>query len=73
MSKLNLKISYKNACILKHALEQKLKLNKADYEICKCLVHIDDYDKFVKEYEEEERALIQLEEQIESEKYRLKI
>lgn len=67
MSKLNLRFSYKESCILKHALrdnidskKQMICFNKATNnslgkELC---------DKFSKEIEEEEKTLEKLTEQI---------
>lgn len=78
MSKLTLKISYKNACIVKHALRDRLKARKTLYiqaqlmlieneeeTDCKAL------EQFVKRYEEEERALDSFTKELDKEKERL--
>lgn len=71
MSKLDIKISYKNACILKHALRDKIKTNEETKEIIgreiskgKEVLDVEAYSKFLKEIEEEQRALDAITEQI---------
>lgn len=69
MSKLNLKLSYKDSCILKHALRNQLNLKRHAYELA--LKELNKYNEeerklhesnlkneidFVKRYEEEERT-----------------
>lgn len=69
MSKLNIKLSYKNACILKHALRDKIKdgeewihsMRDGIYNTC---------DKEIKELEESKRALKALTDEIN--KYNIK-
>lgn len=53
MSKLNFRMSYKNACILKHALRNQIETKKI---LIKYQPEIAN-EKFIKELEEEKRAL----------------
>ncbi|EOU1596813.1 hypothetical protein QYB28_002952 [Clostridium perfringens] len=68
MSKLNIKLSYKNACILKHALRDKIAskqrmlnyLKPYNHELDKSIIA-----KWEKEIEEEKRTLAAITEEIE--------
>ncbi len=80
MGKINITVSYKNACILKHALRDKVKTKEETKEIIEKEVlkgtQIADkeyYDKFLKESEEEKRALDAVTEEINwyKEKFRM--
>lgn len=53
MSKLNLKLSYKNACILKHALRNQIEIKEIAMKYQPEIAN----EKFIKELEEEKRAL----------------
>lgn len=53
MSKLNFRLSYKNACILKHALRNQIETKEI---LIKYQPEIEN-EKFIKELEEEKRAL----------------
>lgn len=53
MSKLNLKLSYKNACILKHALRNQIETKEIAMKYQPEIAN----GKFIKELEEEKRAL----------------
>lgn len=64
MSKLDIRLNYKNACILKHALRDKVKNHEETKEIIESEIakgkHVLDgkaYSDFLKELEEEKRAL----------------
>jgi hypothetical protein len=83
MSKVNLKLSYKNCCIVKHTLEAIIELNEevlSEYDNLKYVSDEDldgfdteqfDKDKVVKELEEEKRALKSIAEQIKNWKERI--
>jgi hypothetical protein len=80
MSKINITVSYKNACILKHALRDKVKVNEEvkqiiEKEISKGerIADKENYDNFLKESEEEKRALDAVTEEINwyKEKFRI--
>lgn len=74
MSKFNLNLSYKNCCILKHALRDKI-LNKEN-NICisdmKGEVYSEDMtnEKYLKELEEEKRVLEAMTEEMDQAKSR---
>lgn len=78
MSKLNLKLSYKNACILKHALRDKIKINQSVMDsVNEAIKGLDEsqytvekYKKQKKELEEEKRALSAITEEINLEMHR---
>lgn len=53
MSKLNFKLSYKNACILKHALRNQIEIKEIAMKYQSEIAN----EKFIKELEEEKRAL----------------
>ena len=53
MSKLNFKLSYKNACILKHALRNQIEIKEIAMKYQPEIAN----EKFIKELEEEKRAL----------------
>ncbi|WP_300384711.1 hypothetical protein [Clostridium sp.] len=65
MSKLNIRLSYKNACILKHALRDKVKSSQGAVDFIYEIIKTDDrqilnkevWEKQKKELEEEKRAL----------------
>lgn len=73
MSKLDIRISYKDACILKHALRDKVKtsqevmdaVDKAIDGLDESQYTVENYKKQKKELEEEKRALERFTEQIE--------
>lgn len=68
MSKLNIKLSYKNACILKHALRDKIASKQRMFNYLKSYNHELDKSiiaKWEKEIEEEKRALATITEEIE--------
>ncbi|MFR1315132.1 MAG: hypothetical protein ACLSBN_05520 [Clostridium perfringens] len=81
MSKLNIKLSYKNACILKHALRnqtefwekqltaikgfRELDNEECEKELIKMGFTEEFYQKKLKEHEEEKRALAAITEEIE--------
>ena len=66
MSKLNIKLSYKNACILKHALGDKVNDTRIFLE-SPGVVEIEEkeLERLEKEHEEEKRALAAITEEIE--------
>lgn len=66
MSKLNIKLSYKNACILKHALRDKVNDTRIFLE-SPGVVEIEEkeLERLEKEHEEEKRALAAITEEIE--------
>ena len=69
MSKFNIKLNYKDCCILKHALKEKIEVREAvvaSHEEDK--IYVAETEKMKKELEEEKRALERLTEQIENEK-----
>lgn len=53
MSKLNFKLGYKNACILKHALRNQIEIKEIAMKYQPEIAN----EKFIKELEEEKRAL----------------
>lgn len=53
MSKLNFRLSYKNACILKHALRNQIEIKEIAMKYQPEIAN----EKFIKELEEEKRAL----------------
>lgn len=58
MSKLNLRLSYKDACILKHALRDKIDETIVFLDgPCVSEVKKEELEKIKKEHEEEKRAL----------------
>ncbi|GAA0069235.1 hypothetical protein UT300003_07580 [Clostridium sardiniense] len=58
MSKLNIRLSYKNACILKHASRNQVKSTKIFLEGPEVVNFSKEYlDKMEKELKEEKRAL----------------
>lgn len=59
MSKLNLRLSYKNVCILKHALRNQIAAKEEEYED-----RLNVTGKELKELTEEKRALAAITEQI---------
>lgn len=68
MSKLNIKLSYKNACILKHSLRDKIASKQRMFNYLKPYNHELDKSiiaKWKKEIEEEQRALAAITEEIE--------
>ena len=65
MSKLNLRLSYKNACILKHALRNKISDKEEEYE-----ERLNVTGKELKELEEERRAFASITEEIDMEMYK---
>ncbi|WP_300382088.1 hypothetical protein [Clostridium sp.] len=73
MSKLNIRLSYKNACILKHALRDKVENNQTCVDLVNKLIEENDskildekaWEKQKKELEEEKRALAVITEEIE--------
>ncbi|EGT4137951.1 hypothetical protein EQZ09_09110 [Clostridium perfringens] len=80
MSKLNIKLSYKNACILKHALRDKVNTGERRVAVLQDVlkrnngvmlleeywgIKEEEYKKIFKEYEEEKRALAAITEEIE--------
>ncbi|MDM1010759.1 hypothetical protein QTJ00_01370 [Clostridium perfringens] len=80
MSKLNIKLSYKNACILKHALRDKVNTGERRVAVLQDVlkrnngavlleeywgVKEEEYKKIFKEHEEEKRALAAITEEIE--------
>lgn len=80
MSKLNIKLSYKNACILKHALRDKVNTGERRVTVLQDVlkrnngavlleeywgVKEEEYKKIFKEHEEEKRALAAITEEIE--------
>lgn len=68
MSKLNIKLSYKNACILKHSLRDKIAYKQRMFNYLKPYNHELDKSiiaKWKKEIEEEQRALAAITEEIE--------
>ena len=69
MSKLNLVLSYKNACILKHALRDKVATKEKEHEEC-LKVNYSVIEKEIKELEEEKRALAAITEEIDTEMHR---
>lgn len=74
MSKLNIRISYKDACILKHALRDKIKINQEVLNAVEVAIKgldesqytVDSYKKQKKELSEEEAALERFTDQINS-------
>lgn len=71
MSKLGINISYKNACILKHALRDKIKtkeetkrLIESEISKGKYILDKEAYSEFLKELEEEQKALESITEEI---------
>lgn len=74
MSKLNLKLSYKDACILKHALRDKIKINQEVLNAVEVAIKgldesqytVDAYKKQKKELAEEKAALERFTDQINS-------
>lgn len=80
MSKINIVVSYKNACILKHALRDKVKTEEETKQIIEKeiskgtrIADKENYDNFLKELEEEKRALDAVTEEINwyKEKFRI--
>lgn len=78
MSEIILKISYKNACIVEHALRTSLQARKSIYTNAqlmllenKGIVDCKTLEQIIKEYEEEERALESFTREIDKEKERL--
>lgn len=78
MSKLTLKLSYKNACIVKHALRDRLEARKGVYVNAqlmlfenKGIVDCKTLEQIVKEYEAEERVLESFTKELDKEKERL--
>ncbi|MPN29519.1 hypothetical protein SDC9_176972 [bioreactor metagenome] len=72
MSKLYIRLNYKNACILKHALRDKIRTSEETKEIReseiakgKCVLDEEYYLNFLKELEEEKRALKAITDEIE--------
>lgn len=66
MSKLNIKLSYKNACILKHALRDKVNDTRIFLESPGFVeVEEKELERLKKEHEEEKRALAAITEEIE--------
>lgn len=72
MSKLDIRLNYKNACILKHALRDKIKTKEEtkailENEISKGKYVLDEqaYSDFLKELEEEKRAFKAITDEIE--------
>lgn len=65
MSKLNIKLSYKNACILKHALREKVEDTRIFLESPGVILEEKESKKIKKEHEEEKRALAAITEEIE--------
>ena len=65
MSKLNLELSYKNACILKHSLRDKVEATKIFLE-GPAVVNLTkaELEKLEKEHEEEKRALASTEKEM---------
>ena len=62
MSKLNIRLSYKNACILKHALRDQVESTKIFLEGPGVVDFSKEYlDKMEKELKEEKRALAAME------------
>ncbi len=68
MSKFNLNLSYKNCCILKHALRDKIKDKESWIEANSDGVEIWETER--KELEEEKRALAAITEEIDQAKAR---
>lgn len=72
MSKLNIRISYKDACILKHALRDKIKINQEVLNAVEVAIKgldesqytVDAYKKQKKKLSEEKAALERFTEQI---------
>lgn len=77
MSKINLRLSYKNACILKHTLRDKVQSTECFLTNFKRLINSskeenqeflnvlqEEYNEKFKEYEEEKRALAAITEEI---------
>jgi len=67
MSKFSINLSYKNCCILKHALRDKVNENESSYKVLKSLKDgelTDEGRKYIKECEEEKRALAAITEEI---------
>lgn len=71
MSKLDINISYKNACILKHALRDKIntkeetkKIIESEISKGKYILNKEAYSEFLKELEEEKRALEAITEEV---------
>lgn len=69
VSKFNLKISYKNICILKHSLRKRIEADEQDY---KMLIDLRDTgmvtekgELFIKEHEEHIRCMEALKEELE--------
>ncbi|MDM0746432.1 hypothetical protein QTI06_14515 [Clostridium perfringens] len=65
MSKLNIRLSYKNACILKHALREKVEDTRIFLESPGVILEEKESKKIKKEHEEEKRALAAITEEIE--------
>ena len=73
MSKFNVSLSYKNICILKHSLRNRIENDTADYELMKQLEEnlLTEKGKiFIKEYEEHVRCFNALCEELECVGYR---
>ena len=73
MSKFSINLSYKNCCILKHALRDKVNKNEPKYNLLVKLDNkllTDEGRLFIKEFGEERRALEAMTEEIEQEKER---
>lgn len=72
MSKLDIRISYKDACILKHALRDKVKINQEVIDVVEKAIDglderqytVEKYKKQNRELEEEKKALERFKEQI---------
>jgi len=67
VSKFSINLSYKNCCILKHALRDKVNENESSYKFLKSLKVeelTDEGRKYIKECEEEKRALTAITEEI---------
>jgi len=73
MSKFSINLSYKNCCILKHALRDKVNKNEPEYNLLVKLDNkllTDEGRLFIKEFGEEKRALEAMMEEIDQAKAR---
>lgn len=80
MSKLNIKINYKTACILKHATERDIKILDANIKAGESIKNerylsfdASAHERHIKERDEEQRTLERFTEELDREKERLNI
>lgn len=74
MSKFNFNLSYKNCCILKHALRDKVQIKEENIRVSdvNCVSYSETLsnEEYLKELEEEKRALTAITEEIDQAKAR---